>query len=48
MKLSDSVSNKLDTDQNVEPDLGPNCRQRLSAEEKSTPTGKELNSLTKS
>ena len=32
------VSNGLDTDQNqiyVSPDLGPNCLQRLSADDKS-------------
>ena len=35
VKMSDSVSNKLDADHYVEPDLGPNCRQRLSTNEKS-------------
>ena len=40
------VSNSLDTDQDrhsVCPDLGPNCLQRLSADDKSPPARKELN-----
>ena len=40
------VSNSLDPDQarqNVRPDLGPNCLQRLSVDDKSPLVGKELN-----
>ena len=40
------VSNSLDPDQArqyVGPDLGPNCLQRLSADNKSPLAGKELN-----
>ena len=40
------VSNSLDPDQArryVGPDLGPNCLQRLSADNKSPLVGKELN-----
>ena len=40
------VSNSLDPDQArhfVRPDLGPNCLQRLSADNKSPLAGKELN-----
>ena len=39
------VSNGLDPDQDqqsVGPDLGPNCFQSLSADDKSLPAGKEL------
>ena len=39
------MSNSLDPDQDrrsVDPDLGPNCLQRLSADNKSSLAGKEL------
>ena len=42
------MSNSLDQDQDqhsVGPDLGPNCLQRKSADDKSRPAGKELNMI---